>query len=131
MIYENHGKIAVEGRSESFIIHAGYGLSPRRVPVGELRLGDKFWAPREGAGGEDRQWTVTLLAEDRVEGREEQFSTIQPFFPTLEVRVPGEEFDEDAPLAKFWHVLPHPKFEIADLDDLIAALEAYREAKRG
>lgn len=126
-IYDDHGRIAIEGRRESFYIHAGYGYEVGRARIGELSVGDEFIAARDGAG-EDRLWKVSLVAEDRVEGREAVSSVIQTFPPDVMVVIPGREVPSDHPLGRFWREVPHPEFENADVDDLIAALEAYREA---
>lgn len=128
-IRDNFGRIAVESRSESFYVHAAYGYSPKRVQINTLGLGDTFIAQREGTA-EMRRWRVSLIAEDRVEGREEVSSVIESFLPgTVVVDPDGESFDADEPLAKLWNNHPHPEFAVEDLDDLIAALVDYRESR--
>ncbi len=127
MIHDDHGKISIETRCESFIIHAGYGTVPGLYPLRDFAaLGEEFVARREDTD-EMRRWTVTLIAEDRIEGREAVSSVVQSFDPGIVVERPGFENDAEGSHAAWWREAGHPEFANEDLDDLIAALVEVRD----
>lgn len=127
-IRESFGHVTVESRSESFIIHADYGYEPGFFALRDFAaIGEEFIAYRQNTT-ERRHWKVTLIAEDRVEAREAVSSVIQTFHPDSMVERPGYEQDAEGSFAEHWRG-PHPEFVTADLDDLIAALTDFREAR--
>lgn len=130
-VYEDHGTISIEGRRESFVVHAGYGYTPGLYQLRDFAtLGDEFVAPmREVACEPMRHWSVSLIAEDRIEARESVSSVVQSFDPGQVVERPGFEQRADGPHAEWWREAGHPEFALEDLDDLIAALTDYRAAK--
>lgn len=121
-IYEDHGKIAVEGRRESFYVHAGYGYRQATRPVGDLHPGDEF----DYRGGRCKLYALfadhALVLVDAAEPDRVELTEL--------VGIDDQEFDETEPLGRVWREHPHPEFAIEDLDDLIAALTEYREAIR-
>jgi hypothetical protein len=124
MILNQHGHITCEARRESFYVHTDYGYEPELFRLGELTLGTEF-------AYDGTMYKVSLLAEDRVEGRDVQFSSIHTFSPDAMVTRPGFAKDAEGAFAEHWRG-PHPEFRLADIDDLVAALDelkGYVEAR--
>lgn len=103
LILESHGRIAVEERRESFIVHPTYGYE-RTCPVCE---GD----PPSPLMGECAGGCTVAFRERRVDepGRVPDFA--------------------DEPFGEHWRERAHPEFLLEDLDDLIAALTELRERR--
>lgn len=129
-IHEDHGRISIETRRESFIIHAGYGYVPGVFQLRDFAaLGAEFMAKRDGADTDLRSWAVTLIAEDRIEAREAVSSVIQSFDPGRMVERPGFELAAEGPSAAWWREAGPPEFDNEDLDDLIEALAAVKDSR--
>lgn len=126
----DRGTISIEGRRESFIIHAGYGYLPGVFPLRDFAtIGEPFDAKREGTD-DMRSWTVTLIAADRIEATDDVSGVFQTFDPGQVVERPGCEQNAEGAFAAHWREQGHPEFERKDLDDLIAALIDYRTRAR-
>lgn len=124
-LHEDYGpnRISVETRRESFIIHAGYGAVPASRTVGELMPGtDITYDDSSGAG--PRSWRVRARFEDFVLIAEQVSSKERELSLATRVLVPGmdDDFNEEAPLAKFWSEVPHPELMLEDVEHLIRAL---------
>jgi hypothetical protein len=130
-IRETFGRIATETRRTSFYVHASYGFSVGRYPVGGLDFDTEFIDPTTG-----KVCTITAkyrgdVAAYPVDGSCAPGAAYSIPNGTL-VAVPGtEEFDGEDPLGRQWHDYPHPEFAYEDLDDLIAALEELRRHRAG
>lgn len=135
MIYENFGRFAVEGRRESFYVHASYGLKPLELALGELALGQRF---RE-VGSEEVKWVVGHLIDGVTLvmpwpedlGDRELMSSQVVVVPLDDDGSPVDQVDDYHPLGRTWREHPHPEFDNDDLDDLIAALSDYRSKLEG
>lgn len=124
-LHQDYGPnlISVETRRESFVIHAGYGAVPARRTVGELDPGTVIDYD-DGSGAGPRRWKVRARFEDFALIAEEASSVERELALDTRVEVPGmdDDFDGDAPLAKFWEEVPHPEFANEDIEPLIKAL---------
>src|SRR4051812_4237139 len=60
MIYDNHGRISIEGRRESFYVHADYGLKPLECRLGDVALGQRFKTNVDGI----TRYVVGQLVDD-------------------------------------------------------------------
>lgn len=132
MIYDNHGRISVEGRYESFYVHASYGYRPARSPLVDLRPGQHFVFTEDGTHCQvtAQKITTTEFVQDDERHPEAERPVVDSpsVIPTYEDGSPMDtEYDDGAPLARLWRDHPHPEFLIADLDDLISALVAYKD----
>jgi hypothetical protein len=132
MIYDDHGAISIEGRSESFLIHAAYGYEPETKMVGELELGTYFVMPN-APDDEVVQLVALELHAAATYERAGDPGRRFPINPTTKVvwcyeetRRPNSERPRNTSFARSWREDPHPEFLIGDLDDVIAALVDYR-----
>lgn len=103
MIRDQFGRISVESRRESFIIHPTYGYE-RVCPVCE---GD----PPSPLMGECAGGCTYAYRDGAVDERG---------------HVPDQQ---NTPFGARWRELPHPEFSNEDLDDLISALIDLRDER--
>lgn len=143
-LYEGHGRVSIEGRRESFTIHAGYGYEPEVKALRELELGGTFYfatAGETGSAGLDAGVRYQLVTKsitgtmhvkpaDAVTGGEgHPVPGAQSVVWCYESGRRNQERETDSALGWLWREYPHPEFEIEDLDDLIEALTAYRDKR--
>lgn len=102
-IHDHHGRISLETRRESFIVHPTYGYE-RTCPVCK---GD----PPHPMMGDCRGGCSRAYRDGEVD---------EPG------RVPDHAYDL---FGRHWRENPHPEFLLEDLDDLIAALTAIKEKR--
>lgn len=121
---DTSGRIAVEGRGSTFVVHAAYdGASVRRL-VGDLLPGDHF---RYDAA----DWAVMQMTEHDVEASRRGCGEMRRFAVATIVNV--EATDDHRPTSgasRPWVEFPSPTFASRDLDDLIASLQALRARRR-
>lgn len=130
-IYDEHGTIAIEGRRDSFIVHAGYGWQSEKKMVGELELGTYFILPTTPNDEVVRLVALELHADATYEragdpGRRRPISPTTRVVWCYDARTPNTEEEVEGEFARRWRDHSHPVFLLGDLDDLIAALVDYR-----
>lgn len=130
-IYESHGRFSIEGRRESFYIHADYGYSPFTCKLADIKPGDNF----RDVDGDTPYVVVAQMVDKTTVFTANVFEQIgtgdRPndmfVIPLDEHYEPIDYVENDHPLGRIWRDQTHPEIEIADLDDLIAALQAYKD----
>lgn len=136
MVYENHGIITIEGRRESFYVHASYGLKPLECELGEVKLGYCF---RDSTDHNPLQVVGHLIGKTLVKpvsttmdgpGIERRPDDVVIPVGPAPAYEPIDQQEWDHPLRRVWREHPHPEFDLDDLDDLIRALTDYREELR-
>lgn len=128
-IRRDFGRISIESRSQSFIIHANYGYETGKKAVGDLDFETDFIAALPERPEDRRIWRIRSKMADHVNAAETQFSSLCDFPNELLVEVPGFEVPAEGGFAEIWREW-HPEFANEDLDDLIAALQELRENPR-
>lgn len=132
VVHETHGKISVEEKDKTFVVHAAYGWENAKVEIGALRPGTEFRAALAGSPEDVRTWRLRQLTEDSAEAVEPSTRTRQTFTLDTIVEVVGRRaFDYNSTLGSMWQRIEHPEFAYEDLDDLIRALAEYRKLKEG
>lgn len=135
-IYDDFGRFAIEGRSESFYIHADYGYAPMVKSLASIPVG---YCYRDSMEDEPMQVISQHLGfarvkpatrsqmgdGDRVNTRDEDGALVM-VIPVGDDYRPLDQMADDHPLGNQWINYPHPEIENDDLDDLIRALEDYR-----
>lgn len=141
-INENHGRFAIEGRRESFYIHANYinadyGYVPLTCELSDVKVGacfrDSVDSPPFQVIGQliGKTLVKPAFAADAGPGRERKPTDVVIRTYDGPEFIPVEVIEGDHPLGQAWRECPHPEFEIVDLDDLISALTDYREQLAG
>lgn len=132
-IYEKFGRFSIEGRRESFYIHADYGWRPYRCELGEVRLGaifaEELDEPPYQVVGQYLGKTFVKPCDRPMEGLGLEWDPTTVVIPLDTHRQPVDQEEDDHPLGRLWRDNPHPEIENNDLHDLIAALEDYRRRK--
>lgn len=126
-IRETFGRITVESRRESFIVHTSYGLRDARRAAEKLMPGDHFRTV-DGSpepGGRPAVHRVSYIDTTTVHFQAGSIPRDDKFVVPCDAD--GNALDqEDDPvvtsLGVLWNEHPHPEFELRDLSDLIAAL---------
>jgi hypothetical protein len=131
-IYEQFGRFAIEGRRESFYIHANYGLEPYTCALSDVKLGacfrDKVDSPPFQVVGQLLGLTLVkpaLVSQPGPGSERNRNDVVIPVEPGPNYQ-PIDQIDNDHPLGRIWRDHPHPEIENCDLGDLIAALEDYQ-----
>lgn len=120
MIHDDHGKILIETRHESFIIHASYGYKQAERPVGQQRPGDNVRL-------DGYNWTIHALYADHACLHRLDVPNMSRDV-LLNVFVGIDDVDDaEGSHAAWWREAGHPEFANEDLDDLIAALVEVRD----
>ncbi len=121
MIHDDHGKISIETRRESFIIHAGYGYKQAERPVGQQRPGDNVRL-------DGYNWTIhALYADHACLHRLDVPNMSRDVLLDVLVGIDAQDVDESDSIGSLWREYPHPEFANEDLYDLIAALIDVRD----
>lgn len=115
-IYDDHGVVSIEGRRESFIVHASYGYKQAERPGDNVRL-DGF------------NWTIHALYADHVCLHRLDVPNMNRDVLIDELVVIDDSDKAECSFAESWREW-QPEFASEDLDDLIAALVDYRESTR-
>lgn len=132
MIYGDFGRFAIEGRRESFYIHADYGLEPYTCALSDVKLGAYF---RDRVDSPPLQVIGQMIGKTIVNNTFATHPDSTHERDNAETGIPvegGPAFapvdlvENDHPLGRIWREHPHPEIENDDLGDLIAALEDYR-----
>jgi hypothetical protein len=132
-LYKKVGKFTIEGRRESFYIHADYGLKPLLTDIQDIGPGQffKFNLKDHTVYVVDSINRTMIRYEDA--GNSEAFGTVRldesdPVYLTdAQGRFIGSEVrDDNDPLGRLWNDFPHPEVAIEDLHDLITALTNYQ-----
>src|SRR3954466_7992335 len=96
-IMKDVGKVGIEDRGGSFIIHMSYGMVLRKVAVGDLRPGDDFIASdplNHSTPAQKQVWRLRSLNEVEAEAESAQFSIVRNFSLERQVEIPDtEDFD--------------------------------------
>lgn len=138
-IRSDFGSISIESRSESFIIHPGYGWRSLRKPIGDVQPGEHFMLVAEPG----RLYYCNGITVDSVEVIERgvvdgvEVSRNGSFPRNGDEQVipcdsdgnplDQEEDPDSGTFGKHWREDGHPEFLRQDLPHLIAALEDLRD----
>lgn len=130
-IYEDHGRVCVEGRREGFIVHASYGLKPLECKLSDVKPGDHFRdVDRETVYQVFAQLagktSVEPVGKPELRGDRPNDVVVVPTTGAPHYAPVDSMNDDDDPLGRLWRDFPHPEFASDDLDDLILALADYR-----
>jgi hypothetical protein len=129
-IRDAFGRIAIETRRESFIIHASYGVRDAHKKLRDLMPGDYF---RLG-GDRNHVYKVRSIDENCLYVGLNDGPLLRDNSLCIPCDPSGHALDQEdedplTPLGMAWQ-RQHPEFENGDLSDLIAALSELRDNPR-
>lgn len=125
-----HGRITVEGRPDTFVLHAEYGQETARKRVRKLMPGDEFTAIAPGMTAKDR-WMIYARFVDHVAalGSDEVTDASFPLDHVVEVASKPDDIDyTDPQIVQRYRT--DQEFQNTDLQDLIDALQEYKRSRR-
>lgn len=125
-----HGRITVEGRPDTFVVHAEYGQETARKRVRKLMPGDSFVGIAQGMTARDK-WTIYARFVDHVAALGSDDVTDQnfPLDHVVEVASKPDDIDyTDPQIVQRYRA--DQEFQNTDLQDLIDALQEYKRSRR-
>jgi len=126
-----HGRVHVESKSGTFIIHADYGQETTRKRVRRLMPGDSFRAVAQGMVEKDT-WEIYSRYVDHINALGSDGTTQASFSldEMVEVDSQPDDVDYSDPLV-VQRYQPRAEFRNEDLQDTIDALQEYKRNRRG
>lgn len=126
-----HGRITVEGRPDTFVVHAEYGQETARKRVRKLMPDDVFSGVAPGMTKKDT-WKIYARYVDHVNalGSDGVTDATFPLDHVVEVASTPDDIDyTDPQIVQRYRA--DQEFQNTDLQDLIDALQEYKKARHG
>jgi hypothetical protein len=128
--HSSHGRVHVESKGATFVLHADYGQEITHKRVRKLMPGDSFVAS-EFDGAEKDTWKIFARYVDHIAalGSDNVTAGNFPLDQMVEVLSQPDDVDYSDPLV-VQRYQPKAEFHNEDLQDCIDALQELKRSKR-